>query len=428
MSRLRGAALRLFATVVVAGATISAATPTAAHAAGTDWDWWLDTYGVQAAHDAGLTGAGVKIAVIDESINPNLPVFQGRNLTVSDTVICPDRTPAATDVADAGAIHGSTVTAMIIGNGTGAGGLRGIAPEADVTFYGYGTGSDDCRPDTDLEITDFGYAVKTAVDDGADIITTSITMGARSADGPAVAYALSRGVAIIAGTPNPDMLAVYDKDLGAMNGIVAASAIGREGDLQTSQNGEVLALPQTTVVAAGKNLPSVGRVDDWDASAPSSGSSFAAPVVAGMLALAAQKTPAASGTQLVQALVRTTNGQVHDLTRTDDGFGYGAAWLPTLLSVDPTTFPDETPLTDKAAGIPTPDQISEAVSAGGYVPIEKQDSFTQYGDDEEASTPGIGPLIMWIIAGVVGLLVLAIVVVVAIVVSQRRKAGKEFTS
>lgn len=427
MSRLRDSALRFLAGVMVAGAAVATGVPTAAQAADSEWDWWLDTYGVQAAHDAGLTGAGVKIAVIDESINPNLPVFQGRSLTVSDSVICPDRTPAATDVADAGAIHGSTVTAMIIGNGAGAGGLRGIAPEADVTFYGYGTGSDDCRPDTDLEITDFGYAVKTAVDDGADIITTSITMGARSADGPAVAYALSRGVAIIAGTPNPDMLAVYDKDLGAMNGIVAASAIGREGDLQTSENGEVLALAQTTVVAAGKNLPSVGRADDWDASAPSSGSSFAAPVVAGMLALAAQKTPAASGTQLVQALVRTTNGQVHDLTRSDDGYGYGAAWLPTLLSVDPTTFPDETPLVDKAAGIPTPDQISEATTAGGYVPIVKADSFQQYGDDDAPSGPDLGGLVIWLVAGAAGILVVAILIVVAIVIAQRRKAGKGIT-
>lgn len=424
MSGLRRSALRLVAALVVTGATLATSVPTAARAADTDWDWWLDTYGVLAAHDAGLTGAGVRIAVIDEAINPDLPTFQGRTLSVSDTVICPGRTPAATDVADEGAVHGSTVTAMIIGNGTGAGALRGIAPDADVTFYGYGTGTDDCRPDTDLQISSFGYAVKTAVDDGADIITTSITRGAGEDDGPAVAYALARGVVVIAGTPNPDMLAVYDKDLGAMNGVVAASAIGRDGDLQTSSNGEVLGLPQTTVVAAGKNLPSVGRVDDWNASAPSSGSSFAAPVVASMIALAAQKTPAATGAQLVQALARTTNGQVHDLSRTEDGYGYGAAWLPTLLSVDPTVFPDETPLLDKAAGIPTADEISEAAEADAYVPIERPDSFSQYSDDDATPGPDLGGVVIWIIAGVAGLVVVAIIATVAIVVSQRRTAGK----
>ncbi len=96
-----------------------------------------------------------------------------------------------------------------------------------------------------------------------------------------------------------------------MNGVVGVTAIDENGNLQ-SEAGQPLALPQTTVVAAGFDLPSVGVLGDWNGTAARTGSSNSAPIVAAMLALAAQKYPEATGNQLVHSLIATTNGEVKE--------------------------------------------------------------------------------------------------------------------
>lgn len=407
---------------------VAGVAPTAQAAAGGDYDWWYDTYQVQAAHDAGITGSGVKIAVIDAQIDPGQPIFEGRNLTVSDTQLCESRTEPVSETATEPSIHGTTMAALLIGNGAGASGIRGIAPDADVTFYGYGTldlrEEDYCRPNTDDDVSMFGYAVKKAVDDGAEIITTSVQRRAYENDAPAIAYALARGATIVVGTPNADTAVDSGTDVASFNGVVAATAIDREGAVQTDGAGKPFVVPKTDVVAAGVNLPTVGVDGDWNSSRAAVGSSFAAPMVAGMLALAAQKYPDATGDQLVQSLIATTNGTRHDPVRTEDGYGYGAAWLPTLLSVDPTAFPDESPLMGKPVGAPTPEQI-ETAETDGFVPVTVPRSMDQYGDTGSSSSGfDIASLVIWAVIGIGILLVVAAVAIVLIVIAQRRKAGK----
>lgn len=413
----------------VVAALILAASPSAASAADTDAKYWSDAYGVEAAHAAGLTGAGVKIAVIDAQINPDLPVFEGRKLTVSDTQICETATSPVSATADVDSIHGTTMAAILIGNGTGGGQVEGMVPDAEVTFYGYGPRTDqECRGNGGLGLTAFGYAVKTAVDDGAKIITTSVTGSARQEDATAVAYALARGAVVITAEPNPDILADRTSDYGTINGVVATSAIDRQGDLQKNDKGDAFAVPQTTVVASGVNLPQVGTDGDWNSTVAASGSSLSAPTVAGMLAIAAQKFPTATGDQLVQAMLATTNASVHEPTRTEDGYGYGAAWLPTLLTVDPTQYPDESPLMGKSAGFPTQEQIDAAKADGFVAPPTAAPSFDLY--DDPAQPAGFDPasLVPWIVGGIVILLLIGAAITIIIVVTQRRKAGKGSTS
>jgi hypothetical protein len=143
-----------------------------------------------------------------------------------------------------------------------------------------------------------------------------------------------------------------------------------------------------------------------------------------MLALAAQKAPQATGNQLVQALIATTNGTQHTPTRTEDGYGYGAAWLPSLLTVDPTTFANETPLMGKPAGFPTEEQIAEA-EANGYSPEGRSSSIDQYREQNGAAGTVAPPIALWVAGGVALLVIAAIIITVIIVVTQRRRAGKE---
>lgn len=428
MNSLR--AVRLLAASIAAVAVVAGAVSPAAIAvtneptAQENFDYWWSAYGVDAAHQEGLTGKGVKVAVLEKQINPDLAVFQGRSLRVFDQPMCVNKTTVATTEANDASVHGTTMAAYVIGNGTGAGNVRGIAPDADVTFYGYGEeDGPSCETANGAQITEFAAGVKQATDDGAKIIFTSIGGTAREDDAPAVAYAISHGAVVIAASINPGVLGAQYDDLGSFNGVVSAAGIGRDGNLQT-QDGAPFVIPHTTVVAAGIDLPAVGSTGDWETSVGATGSSFAPPIIAGMLALAAQKSPEATGDQLVQALIATTNGTEHTPTRTEDGYGYGAAWLPSLLTVEPTTFADETPLMGKPAGFPTEEQIAQA-KANGYTPEGRSSSIDQYREQNGASSSDTPPIALWVAGGLALLVIAAIIVTVLIVVSQRRKAGKE---
>lgn len=421
-----GAAVLAAALLLPGAAAPAAATTVSAEA---NLDFWWNKYGVDEAHAAGITGKGVKMAVLEQHINPDLPVFAGRNLHISDKAICKDRPTVAWTTPDEGTRHGVTMTAMVIGNGTGPGGIRGIAPDADVTFYGYGPDTRPCEPDTDTGLTAWGYGVKLAVDDGAKIIFTAVTGPGREGDAPAIAYAISKGAVLIAASANPVNTIMYKSDdQGSMNGVISTAAIDGDGALQKQSDGSPWVIPQTTVVAGGTLLPSIGNDSGWDASQTATGSSFASPIVAGMLALAAQKYPESTGNQLVQALIATTNGSQHTPVRTEDGYGYGLAWLPTLLTVDPTSFPDETPLMGKSGEFPTADQIEAAKAQGFVPPADRGRSFDQYGGDETTSSPDFSALLLWVVVGIVVLVLLAAAATVLIVITQRRKSGKVSSS
>jgi len=77
------------------------------------------------------------------------------------------------------------------------------------------------------------------------------------------------------------------------------------------------------------------------------GTSVAAPIVAGMLALTRQKWPDATGNQILQSLVHTSLNPNHAW---DQYTGYGAASLADLIHTDPSQYPDENPIISKPGG------------------------------------------------------------------------------
>lgn len=427
ISTVSGLAASAAALALVAGAFAPAAVAAVAQpTAQENLDYWWSAYGIDQAHSEGLTGQGVKVAVVEKQINPDLPVFQGRNLHVSGTPICVNNPEVTTSDVNDASIHGTTIAAYLIGNGNGGGSVRGIAPDADLTFYGYGPdNSSACETADGNKLSGFAAGVMMAVDGGAKVIYTAIGGSFRQDDVPAIAYALAKGAVIVSASINPGQLGAREGDLGSYNGVISTAAIDRDGNLQ-QLDGAPFTIPQTTVVAAGEVLPAVGSDDSWDRAGAGTGSSFASPIVAGMLTLAAQKSPSATGSQLIQALISTTNGTQHAPTRTEDGYGYGAAWLPTLLTVDPASLPDANPLMDKSSGYPTADQVAEA-QANGYSPAERPRSIDQL-EEQNGSTADALPIIVWVVIGVVVLLAVAVVIGITItvfIISRRRKARKE---
>jgi len=376
----------------------------------TDGNWWYDYYNVGQAHAEGWTGKGVKITVIDEQINPDLPVFSGTDLTVDKTSYCDD--PPVTAKVSESSVHGSSVAALLIGNGTGAGAIKGIVPDASVRFEGYGTLS--CGG-VGEKTTEFGRALQAAIDSGTDIVSTSVGTSALSKpDLDVLAEALAKGVIVVAAVPN--LSSQSGSFPAAANGVVSVNAIGEDGALQ-SHDGVTSIVQEVTVLAAGVGIATIGdeETGSWDSSYRAIGSSGATPLVAGMLAAAKQKYPKATSNQLIQSLIHNTTVDDHELIRDEKtGLGYGPASLTHLLAVDPTQYPDTNPLLDKAYAKPTAEQIAGA--AGTSVPTPSEGASAG-GPSTSASAPPIG---LFIGIGVAVIVIIAAVVILIVVLSRRK--------
>ena len=410
-------------------AAMSVGAGSAASAAQEDPNWWYTGMHVDEARAEGLTGAGVKIAVVDTAINPALELFQGANLTVSPGTSCAAGGSPVSDVSGTGSRHGTNMTALLVARPVGERPMQGIAPDAEVTFYSAGAEKCVDGPDGRTSIMD---AVLRAVRDGNRIV--SVSMGQSEAPAPdaaVVAEALAKGVVIVTSSPNHNvethLVSPY-----TYNGVVSTAAVGRDGAQQTDPDGVTpVIVPSVTVVAPGIGFLGIGNPNDWDGYSMTTGSSNSTPLVAGSLALLAQKYPAATGNQLIQALISSTAqaklGEPRDET---GGYGYGAVSLRNLLATDPTTLPDENPLMDNPLGVPTAADV--AAAGGAPSPSQEPSSSPGAGQPGTGSTPesdapsatgstgAMSAAVPWLIGGGVGVLVVVVVVVIVVATRTRR--------
>lgn len=400
-------------------------------------NWWYAKYDVPAAQAAGWTGTGVKIAVIDAHINSSLPVFQGTNLTVHPKSFCDNSTPADTTTANESSVHGSDVTALLVGNGTGTGLVAGIAPKAAVTFYADG-GPDGvrnaCLPvqRDGLIYSPTGIAILKAISDGNRIISISqIGEDVSNGDRQAIAEAVAKGVIIVAGQPNLESQAGETFPADA-NGVVATNAFDVQGNLQ-AHDGKTTSHSTTTVVAAGAGFPTqASAAGVWgDNQDSGTGSSAATPLVAGMLALTLQKYPTATGNQLIQSLVTNTTAKDHPVSFSTGGYGYGPASLSHLLRVDPTRYPNTNPLLNKPGGlgVPTAEEFATAAKKASSKPSASPSSAAAPapGQGLGSTLPGLLTGVVVVVIMILVLLIAAAVVLIVVVRRRRRPAAARST-
>jgi subtilisin family serine protease len=377
-------------------------------------NWYMDAMKLAPIHDAGITGEGVTIAVFDGGLYLEAPTLQGADIEVPDFDACHDPLDYAPTQYEE-LQHGTSVTSLIVGNGTSESGEgpKGIAPDVDILYYGALQGGDSLGQSPYTCKAPFEDFLDDAVSRGADIVTMSggtnflveeLAEGAYEG----VARALRAGVVIVTGLPNNDD--VWANELDAANGVISVASVdAMAAPAKKKYSEEEMADPNTDVTAPGIGVAGVGFNDTWGMTTWQ-GNSAATPLVAGLIALGMQKWPDATAAQLTQSLIHNTGSTPHELERSDR-FGYGIVNATRFIAEDPTQYPDEHPLFveehspsfDAVYNPPSPTPTAEPVAP------------------QESRLPMV--LVSLAIVAVLALAAVAgVIILIVIIVKRRRRA------
>jgi len=260
-----------------------------------DREYWLADYGIRTAWQE-TRGAGVTVAVIDTGIDGSHPDLAGAVTGGTDFSGQGSRTgqkPVGTEDAS----HGTMVASLLAGRGRGSSGVIGVAPEASLLAISIGFGEQ--AQNSDQQIAD---AVVWAVDHDADVINMSLTRNTpdwpRSWD-EAFQYAMDHDVVIVAAAGNRGSGTEAVGAPATMPGVLTVAGLDRAGKASTDASAQGItigvAAPSEQLVGA---IPGGGYVQ-W------SGTSGAAPLVAGVVALVRAAHPALDAADVINRITST---------------------------------------------------------------------------------------------------------------------------
>jgi subtilisin family serine protease len=258
-----------------------------------DPDWvnqraYLTTVSAPAAWDVTHGSTSARIAVIDSGIDTSHPDLAGKV------------------VASYNAVTGTTSVNDTIGHGTEVASVAAANTNNSTGIAGAGFASmllavkvDDAAGDIWSDAVADG--IRWAADNGADVINVSLgSTGDDALERDAVAYARSRGALVVAaagneGTSTPMYPAAYD-------GVIAVGATDQSGSARTSFSS------YGTWVDVGAPGLNIRAAKAGGGLATVSGTSFAAPLVAGEAALLAAYPSQPTEPQLAAAIRAGTKG------------------------------------------------------------------------------------------------------------------------
>ena len=374
---VKGGVVSALAALVAVLACVGLCVPSAVASDGVDWR--IDDMGVRDAWAQGITGKGVKVAVLDDPIVSDYPALAGADvsyklMTESNQPCHRKSDPSQTTSADDPTLdsssgfvitHGTSVVSLIVGNGNGwdgGAGIQGIAPGASVTAYmvfyqregRLGGGADICVDDAGKGVDLDKPSIRDAVSSGARIINMSYVddIGDPSGVRDDILYALRHGVVVVSARDNSVRAGMYDLvgEPGMNNyfpGVVTVNAVDSAGNLQESSD---VMDGNVSVLSPGVGVPSYRSTDSREMDSTGGGTSTAAANLSAYLALVMQRWPDATGNQILQSLVRNTKGNASSGPKLDPEHkrGFGIVDPGKLLSVDPAQYPDVNPLLEWA--------------------------------------------------------------------------------
>ncbi|RZS65670.1 type VII secretion-associated serine protease mycosin [Agromyces ramosus] len=303
------------AAAVAAATLIALAGATPAHADTVrDLEYWLNDYGFTTAWETSR-GEGVTVAVIDTGVNGEVAELKGAvtgGTDVSGLGTPNGQTPVGDDPN-----HGTMVASLLAGRGTGnENGVIGVAPQADLltasVAFGQDTGAEKSNDDQIAE------AVRWAVDSGADVINMSLTRNTR--DWPeswddAFTYAFEHDVVVVAAAGNRGS---GTSEVGApatIPGVLTVAGVDREKNASFDASSQGITI---AVAAPSEDLVGVlpdGSYVQW------SGTSAAAPIVSGLVALIRSEYPELDAANVIERLIRTADPNGHEVPSPLYGWG-----------------------------------------------------------------------------------------------------------
>ncbi|HET9518557.1 MAG TPA: type VII secretion-associated serine protease mycosin [Actinoplanes sp.] len=322
--------------------------PPAAADAVRDEQWWIDALELHRAHQI-TKGEGVVVGVIDTGVWAGHPDLQGALVPGADFTSVQKTKDGFVDTDG----HGTGVTGMIVGRGHGGDrGLLGIAPEAKVMPLRYQASPGEGGPTAIGGNPDL--AMRYAIEHGVDVVNMSFGTRDSWTLREAVKAAAAADVVIVAASGN-EPHTVDDLYPAAYPEVVAVGATSRDGTLaRFSVTG-----PQLDLTAPGADIVKLDNDDRDTGYRLSSGTSLAAPLVAGAAALVRAKFPDLSAAEVVHRLQATAVDK--GAPGVDPEYGHGVIDIVAALTADVP--PMAAPTAAAAAAGPT---------AGAYVPQPPQ--------------------------------------------------------
>lgn len=293
--------------------------------------------GADRTRAAGLTGKGTAVAVLDTGVATHHPFFGGRVVAEAcfspvdpdygATSLCPNGTPqqegpgsADSDTGPCATLdcaHGTHVAGIVAGNAEGVAGApgSGVAPAANIVavqIFSRFESEDFCGVDEAPCVLSFTSAqlaamekVLTLRESGTPLVAANMSLGSGLFTAPcdsdprkaAIDKLLAAGVATVVASGNRGYPDAVSAPACVSSAVAVGSTTKQDENSDFSNRGPLLDL-----LAPGSDIVSSIPGNQWG---PMSGTSMAAPHVAGAFAVLRQKFPQAPIAELLGKLQDT---------------------------------------------------------------------------------------------------------------------------
>jgi hypothetical protein len=287
-------------------------------------EWWFSAWDIQTRVWPLTQGAGVRVGLLDSGVQASLPDLRGAVVPGGDTTGA--GTNGMTDDNDAEDGHGTNVAALIVGQGAG-GGPVGIAPAAKILPVRVGGLHGTSPEGSDVTIA---AGIRYAVGRGVQVINMSLGSVTSSPAGcdpvlqDAVAYALEHNVVVVASAGNDAQIGNPAEAPASCAGVLAVGAVNPNLSLWPDSEQQ----PYVAVTAPGNQVGFLGM--DGRYFPDGYGTSDAAALVSGAVALVRSRYPSMPWHRVVQRIINTALPKGG--TVPNDSFGYGVVRIAGALN------------------------------------------------------------------------------------------------